>query len=387
VYKKGDAYDTGNYRPIAVGDTLMRLYAKVLNSRLVSYLEQNQLRVDCQTGFRPNLSTTHQLFIVQHLIDWMMGVTPLHFAFLDLSKAYDRVFRLKLEQILEKLGVAGDFLHAIQAILNSAIFTVKIEGKHGELFETTSGVPQGCPISPTLFGVMADGLPRYLAHHCPGIGIKLPDGTNLSVIDLQTLGFADDFALVAPTVEDLQRLVNATHEWCQLMDMSLNGAKTQYLCINPDPQTLDPPTLTCAGVQITAVQEAKYLGLQIHAKKGVQSSIQSLERRFWLAWEDLTRAYSNLGCNISMKLLVELYLACLPPIISYGCEVWAFRCFQGKQLASVRSRTSSATLLEVHKRVLAQILGVRQTTPEAILNCELNIPSLRSSWILRMVLE
>jgi hypothetical protein len=90
---------------------------------------------------------------------------------------------------------------------------------------------------------MADGLPRYLAHHCPGIGIKLPDGTNLSVIDLQTLGFADDFALVAPTVEDLQRLVNATHEWCQLMDMSLNGAKTQYLCINPDPQTLDPPPL------------------------------------------------------------------------------------------------------------------------------------------------
>jgi hypothetical protein len=88
VYKKGDAYDTGNYRPIAVGESLMRLYANVLNSRLVSYLETYRLRVDCQTGFRPEKSTTHQLFIIQHLIDWAMGITPLHFAFLDLSKAY-----------------------------------------------------------------------------------------------------------------------------------------------------------------------------------------------------------------------------------------------------------------------------------------------------------
>jgi hypothetical protein len=55
------------------------------------------------------------------------------------------------------------------------MFAVKVEGKHGELFETTSGVPQGCPISPSLFEVMADGLPRYLAHHCRGIGIQLFD--------------------------------------------------------------------------------------------------------------------------------------------------------------------------------------------------------------------
>jgi hypothetical protein len=114
VYKKRDAYDTGKYRPIPVGDTLMRLYASVLNSRLVSYLEQNRLRVDCHTGSRPDLSTTHQLFIVQHFIDWAMGVTPLHFAFLDLSKSYNRVSRFKLGQTLEQLGVKSDFLYAVK---------------------------------------------------------------------------------------------------------------------------------------------------------------------------------------------------------------------------------------------------------------------------------
>ena len=384
VYKKGDAYDTENYRPIAVGDSLMRLYASVLNSRLVQFLETNRLRVDCQTGFRPDMSTTHQLFVIQHLLDWAMGVTPLHFAFLDMSKAYDRVSRLKLGQILEKAGIQGDFLYAIQAVINSTMLTVKIEDKHGESFDSTSGVPQGCPISPTLFGIMADGLPRFLAHHCPTIGIKLPDGACLHVLRIQVLGFADDFVLIAATVEDLQKLVDATQKWCELLDMSLNGAKTQYLYANPDPQTSGAPIpLEVAGVKIDPVEEVKYLGLHFHAKKGLQASITVLEQRFWMAWEELIRAYSNLGCNISMCLMIELYLACIPSVISYGCEVWAFRCFQGKQLES--RRPSSMPLLDAHKRVLCQILGVRSTTPEDIINCEVNIFPLWSTWILRMV--
>jgi hypothetical protein len=112
----------------------MRLYANVLNSRLVSYLEKYRLRVDCQTGFRPEMSTTHQLFVIQHLIDWAMGITPLHFAFLDLSKAYDRVSRLKLGHILEQLGIQGDFLYATQAVIDSTVLAIKIDGKHGGLF-------------------------------------------------------------------------------------------------------------------------------------------------------------------------------------------------------------------------------------------------------------
>ena len=384
VHKKGDAYDTANYRPIAVGDSLMRLYANILNSRLVAYLENNRLRVDCQTGFRPELSTTHQLFIVQHLIDWARGVTPLHFAFLDLSKAYDRVSRFQLGIILEQLGIKGDFLHAVQAVINTTMLAVKIESRHGDLFESTSGVPQGCPLSPTVFGVMADGLPRYLAHHCPGVGITISDGTCVNLVRIPVLGYADDFALVAPTIEDLQCLVDATHAWCQIMDMRLNGAKTQYLYVNPNPQILGPPIpLRCAGVTVNAIDQAKYLGLQIHARKGLQASIQTLEQRFWMSWENLNRAYSNLGCNISMMLMVELYLACLPPLFSYGCEVWAFRCFKGKHVDS--GRPSSTPLLEAHRRVLAQILGVRRTTPEGIINCELNIYSMHSSWLLRMV--
>jgi hypothetical protein len=76
---------------------------------------------------------------------------------------------------------------------------------------------------------------------------------------------------------------------------------------------------------------------------------------------------------------MDLYLAGLPSLASYGCEVWAFRYFQGS------GEPSSTALLDSHMWVLAQDLGVRRTTLEEIIICELNIFSLWSAWILRMV--
>ena len=45
----------------------MRLYASVLNQRLLDYTEQHDLRAHSQAGFRPALSVVHQLFSLQHL--------------------------------------------------------------------------------------------------------------------------------------------------------------------------------------------------------------------------------------------------------------------------------------------------------------------------------
>ena len=69
VFKRGDPNEPQSYRPIVVGEPLLRLYAVILNRRLTQYLEVNNLRSDAQAGFRPGRSTVHQLFALQHFID------------------------------------------------------------------------------------------------------------------------------------------------------------------------------------------------------------------------------------------------------------------------------------------------------------------------------
>ena len=44
VFKKGDPLCTDNYRPVAVTEPIMRLYASILNTRLVDFTEGNDLR-------------------------------------------------------------------------------------------------------------------------------------------------------------------------------------------------------------------------------------------------------------------------------------------------------------------------------------------------------
>ena len=375
IFKKGDAFDTGNYRPIAVGDSLMRLYSCVLNARLVSYLEKHHLRDDTQTGFRPGMSTVHQLFIVQHLLDTVGEEDPLVFAFLDFSKAYDKLMRPHLWLALERLGLPTPFLRAIRTVLDNTWYAIRVEGRHGPSFQSHIGVPQGNPISPTLFGVFSDGLPRYLKHRCPGVGFILPNGTCI-----QILGYADDFALVAKSLKDLQLLLDATQAWCEATCMYLNIPKTQILPINFGLET--PTTVTCRGEVLPVVQEASYLGLHIDSKTGLQASIGKLQQRFWATWNDMKRKYSNLRCAKSIAILLDLYLTCLPPIISYGCEVWAFRTF--KRPTTSRSKFASTKLLSAHRNVLCDILGVLRTTAEATILFELNLQPLWATWLLRM---
>ena len=108
-------------------EPITRLYAGILNARIVHSTEDNDLRAHTQTGFRPGLATQHDLFALRHMIDEAQGNgKQLYTCFLDHKGAYDRVQRPLLWQVLQRLGIHGVMLKAIQSLYTDSGLTIHI---------------------------------------------------------------------------------------------------------------------------------------------------------------------------------------------------------------------------------------------------------------------
>jgi hypothetical protein len=368
VFKKGDPFDTANYRPIAVTDPFTRLYAVILNARLQKYTEEQHLRADTQTGFRPHLSTEHQLFALQTFIDGSHDSgKPLYSCFLDLKGAYDKVQRPLLWQVLGRLGVHGPMLAALQSMYATASIRVNIHGRAGDSVPSHTGLRQGCPLSPTLFGLFADGLHRFLLAECPTQGPVLSDGRRVP-----DLGYADDFVLLDDTPAGMQRLIDATATFCLATGMQICIEKTKVLVFAR--QWPGPYQWLCNHHPLEWVDNIRYLGLQFDSRIGVHATYSSLHGKMWAAWALLQKQFRQLQCAASVGLLFRLYKTCVPPTALYGAGVW------GPYRLPPPIGQCRAALLRSHLQMLRQIAGVRSTVSTAILLRELDSRSLDYEW-------
>ena len=374
VHKKGSKLDMLNYRPIAVTEPIMRLYAGILNARILKYTEGAGLRAATQAGFRPKLSTAHQLFTLQHFIDRQNHAKqPLYCCFLDLKGAYDRVNRVLLWESLRRLGIDGRLLSAIQSLYANSTVAIKIGSRKGPSLPSETGLKQGCPLSPTLFGLFADGLHRHLLQRCPGVGPQLRTGTCVP-----DLGYADDFALLATTPAHLQRLIDAAAEFCEQTGMVISVDKTKIVVFSSS--LPGPFQWLCGGAPLHWVRQFEYLGALFDGAQGINLTFGKLHRNMWGAWAQLRQQYGKLHCSMSAGLLLRLYEACVPPTASYGCEVWGLRSLPGGD-----SRRGRAALASSHLKILRDIAGVPTSVHGAILLKELNQQTLDCVWWRRII--
>ena len=95
IYKKGDKNKVSNYRPISLLPVFGNFFEKILYDNLYKYLNENNLFLSNQSGFRKGDSCVNQLLAITHEIyqgfDCSLSVET-RGVFLDMSKAFDKVW-------------------------------------------------------------------------------------------------------------------------------------------------------------------------------------------------------------------------------------------------------------------------------------------------------
>ncbi|GFY25470.1 reverse transcriptase domain-containing protein [Trichonephila clavipes] len=118
-----------------------------------------------QTTYRANHSTVDQLFYLSQTIINGFQEKPHEktvAVFLDLSSAFDRVWRQKLVDIIHSSGIKGNALLWINDLLRGRKFSVEFNGVRSKSHRLWAGVPQGSVLSPLLFLLYMDTIHPHI---------------------------------------------------------------------------------------------------------------------------------------------------------------------------------------------------------------------------------
>ena len=113
IYKKGDKCNHSNYRGITLTCALSKLFTYILNERLLQFLSFDSLSSECQFAYKPGYSTIDAVYVLQSIIAHTMVKSDAHCAFIDFSKAFDKIDRLILYNKMMKCSISSMMLQMI----------------------------------------------------------------------------------------------------------------------------------------------------------------------------------------------------------------------------------------------------------------------------------
>ncbi|MEO1917916.1 MAG: reverse transcriptase family protein, partial [Candidatus Thioglobus sp.] len=308
IFKKGDKQLIKNYRPISLLPICGKIFEKIVFNNLYSYLNVNNLITKNQSGFRPGDSTTNQLlYLVNEIHKAFEDPKSLEVraVFLDISKAFDKVWHDGLIFKLKQNGISGTLLKLFENYLHNRKQRVVLNGFSSDYSLIASGVPQGSVLGPLLFLIYINDLESNIKSN-----IKF---------------FADDtmlFSIVKEPVisaNDLNHDLGMIYQWAHQWKMDFNPDPTKqatevlFSCKKKSP---NHPQLFFNGSAVVKANEQKHLGLILQSGLSFEKHIS----------EKIIKAKKNVGILkhlskfLPLKSLDQMYKALVRPHLDY-CDI------------------------------------------------------------------
>ncbi|KAI3433279.1 hypothetical protein D9Q98_003098 [Chlorella vulgaris] len=302
----------------------------------------------------------------------------LYLCAVDFEKAFDSVDRPLLWAALQRAGIGGTMLQAIQAMYADVPVCVRTEEGLSGCFQSVLGVKQGCPLSPLLFGIFLDDFEGHIQQL--GDAAALPQLAGRTVPPLL---FADDMFLLSSSASGLQAQLHALQDYCNAKKLTVNAKKTQVMIMRPgggsgNGKLAAGESFEYAGLPLEVASSTKYLGLtfsQLSKQHGFASCADVLAKAGRQAMFAMRRRAWELGaCLVEQQCM--LFDVFVKPVLSYGCELWG---------VDVLLRPDCSSVERVHRWFCRRVQGLPKQVTAAISLAELGRQPLQSFWIQQLV--
>ena len=132
--------------------------------------------------------------------------------FVDMEKAYDRVPRELLWEVLRKKGVAEQYVEVVRNMYRNCKTCMKMASGMSNSFSVQIGVHQGSALSPYLFSLVLDEILKGAIKDVPWCIL-----------------FADDMVVIADTAEEVNEMLEKVREALEEKGLKVIRAKTEYM--------------------------------------------------------------------------------------------------------------------------------------------------------------
>lgn len=314
LHKSKSTLDKNNYRPITLVPIISKMYEKIMQNRLIQFINKHNIINEEQNGFQKGKSTTLAAFsLVKSVTDNIDKKRSVSVIFLDMSKAFDLVNHNTLLDKCERYGIRGPALEWLKSYLSDRQQCVEVSRINDKLVAMSyrsvyrrneSGVPQGSILGPLLFLLYINDLPNITKHKC--------------------VLFADDVSIVIPDnnktlhQQEVNQTINDTIHWLNENNLKINLSKTKYIQFSNYKQSPTLINLKHNNEVISKESSIKFLGLTLDENCNWGIHIDNLCRklnRFVYALRELRKTSNE-------EAALNAYHGYVAAVLRYGLLLW-----------------------------------------------------------------